>query len=60
MNFSKYGFDGLSSCSPQFKMVYIFLEYFFQNISQIKLRNIYSISVRNKATKTKHNAKLMN
>ena len=28
MNLSKYGFDGLSQSFPQFKMVYIFLEYF--------------------------------
>ena len=55
MNFSKYDFDGLSRCFPQFKMAYIFLEYFFQNIPQMMLPNIYSISVKNKTAKMKHN-----
>ena len=55
MNFSKYGFDRLSRCFPQIKMVYVFLEYFFQNISQMMVPNIYSISVKNKTTKMKHN-----
>ena len=55
MNFSKYGFDGLSQCFPQFKMVYIFLEYFFQNISKMILPNICSIPVKNKTKKRKHN-----
>ena len=32
MNFSKYGFGGLSQYFPQFKMVYIFLEYFFSEL----------------------------
>ena len=38
-----------SRCFPEFKMVYIFLKYFFQNISQMTL-NVYSISVKNKTT----------
>ena len=37
MNFYKYGFDELRQCFPQFNVVYIFLEYFFQNISQMML-----------------------
>ena len=55
MNFSKYGLDGLSQCFPQFKMVYVFLKYFFQNISQIIIPNIYTISVKNKTTEIKLN-----
>ena len=35
MNFTKYGFDGLSQSFAQFQMIYIFLGYFFQNISQM-------------------------
>ena len=45
MNFIKYGFDGISQSFLSFKMVYIFLEYFFQNISQMMLPNIYSNSI---------------
>ena len=37
-----------NGCFSQFKMVYIFLKYFFQNISQMTLPNVYSISVKNK------------
>ena len=51
---------------PQFKIVYIFLEYFFQNISQIMLPSIYRMPVktkqlkRNKMNKTdKHNINLL-
>ena len=47
-----------SRCFPQFKIVHIFLKYFFQNISQMTLPNVYSISVENKTTEMnemKHN-----
>ena len=44
-----------SRCFRQFKMVYVFLKYFFQNISQMTLPNVYSISVKNKTTEMKHN-----
>ena len=37
-----------SRCFPQFKMAYIFLKYFFQNVSQKAFPNVYSISVKNK------------
>ena len=45
MNFIQNGLNGLSQSFLQFKMVYIFLEYFLQNISQMMFPNIYSISV---------------
>ena len=51
MSLSKYGFDRLSQYFSQPKMVYIFLEYFFQNSSQMMLPNIYSISVKTKQLK---------
>ena len=46
MNSSKFSFDGLSRCFPQFKMVYAFLECFFQNIAEMMLPNMYSIPVK--------------
>ena len=47
-----------SSCFPQFKMVYIFLKYFFQDISQMTRPNVYSISVKNKTIEMKHNVQI--
>ena len=44
-----------SRCFPQFEMVYIFLKYSFQHISQMTLPNVYSISVKCKTTEMKHN-----
>ena len=36
-------------------MVYIFLKYFIQNISQMMLPNVYIVSVKNKTTLQKYN-----
>ena len=56
MNFSKYGFDGLSQCFLQFtRWLMYFCSTFFQNIFQMILLNIYSISAKNKITNMKHN-----
>ena len=52
MDFSNYGLQRLSQSFPQFKMGYIFLElFFFQNISQMMLQNIYNISVKKETAK---------
>ena len=53
MNFSKYGFDGLSQCFPQFKMVSIFLGYFFPEHLSIDASEYLQYLNKKKTTKMK-------
>ena len=54
MNFAKYIFDGQVNVFLNLRCFEYFWSNFFRT-SQMMLPNVYSISVKNKTTKMKHN-----